>query len=157
MRKPKGFSLIELLIVVAIILVLAAIVVPALTRSRMAANEASAVSSVKQINTAQIAYSATYPVLGYADLLSKLGPGNPPTANAADLLDGVIGCPAQPCQKSGYSFTIVGAVGVPISNFRVTATPVTPGSTGLRGFCSNQLSEMTFSADGTANCTTVLQ
>src|SRR3954469_2504069 len=73
MRKQKGFSLIELLIVVAIILIIAAIAIPNLLRSRMAANEASAVRSVRTIHTAEISYNAAYPDQGFADTLTKIG------------------------------------------------------------------------------------
>jgi type IV pilus assembly protein PilA len=158
MSKQRGFSLIELLIVVAVILVIAAIAIPNFLRSRIAANEASAVNSVKNINTAQIAYAASYPNVGYADNLSKLGPATPPTQNRADLLDSVLGCAAQPCQKAGYSFTIVDVTGAPaVTNFRVTAVPITRGTTGERGFCSNQLSEMTVDPAGGVACTIPLQ
>src|SRR5438094_8975810 len=76
MPKQKRFSLIELLIVVAIILIIAAIAIPNLLRARIAANEASAVSSLRTINTAEVTYSTTYPTVGYAATLAALGPAN---------------------------------------------------------------------------------
>ncbi|MGH9670434.1 MAG: prepilin-type N-terminal cleavage/methylation domain-containing protein [Terriglobales bacterium] len=160
MRKQRGFSLIELLIVVAIILILAAIAIPNLLRSRMSANEASAVASLRTINTAETTYIINYPQLGYADTLLKLSlpvGGAPVSSAAAGLLDWVLGCPAQPCRKSGYDFAIINTAGMPIFTYDLTAVPASVGQTGVRGFCSDKLSIVRADLTGGTNCTTNLQ
>src|SRR5207302_6143781 len=87
-NRQKGFSLIELLIVVAIILIIAAIAIPNLLRSKMAANEASAVGSLRSLHTACITYSTTYG--SYPTALANLGPGSPATSTTADLIEIVL-------------------------------------------------------------------
>lgn len=160
MRKQKGFSLIELLIVVAIILILAAIAIPNLMKSRISANEASAVASLRTINTAETSYIISYPNLGYADTLLKLSTpvgSTPVSSNAAGLLDWVLGCAAQPCRKSGYDFAIVNTAGTPVNTYGLTAVPGIYGQTGFRGFCSDQLSIVRFDQAGGTNCTQPIQ
>src|SRR5438270_13929942 len=104
--KEKGFSLIELLIVVAIILIIAAIAIPNLLRSKMAANEASAVASLRTINTSSVAYSTTYGA--YPTNLTNLGPASgAPSSTTADLVDSVLASGT----KSGYTITYVGVAG----------------------------------------------
>ncbi len=160
MRRYKGFSLIELLIVVAVILIIAAIAIPNLLRSRISANEASAVSSMRQINTAQTAYSIAYPTLGFADNLAKLGDppvGTPASPANAGMLDWVLGCTTQPCRKAGYDFAITAVPGPPIVTYSVTGVPAAAGQTGVRGFCSDQLTNITIDLAGGSVCTVALQ
>jgi len=135
-RKQKGFSLIELLIVVAIILIIAAIAIPNLLRARISANEASAVYSLKTLNTAQISYNSTYPNVGYAATLSALAGTNcsPPTSAGACLIDSQMASGV----KSGYSFVLSGTGStVPVSTYQFRADPLTPNQTGVRFFCTS--------------------
>jgi hypothetical protein len=140
--------------------VLMAIAIPSLLRSRMSANEASAISSMRTIVTAQTGYALTYPTVGYASDLSKLSTpagGAPADQNAAGYLDSVLGCAAQPCTKAGYSFSIVNVAGTPVSAYEVVSVPVTPGQSGVRGFCSDQASRFTYDPAGTSACSLPLK
>ncbi|MFY9644575.1 MAG: prepilin-type N-terminal cleavage/methylation domain-containing protein [Terriglobales bacterium] len=134
MRRNAGFSLIELLIVVAIILIIAAIAVPSFLRSRIAANESAAVASVRAVNTAQISYNSTYPSVGYASTLSALSGTSctPPTSTSACLIDTVLAGG----QRSGYSFTLSNVTGSPNSTYNIIASPILWNYSGMHYFCS---------------------
>jgi type IV pilus assembly protein PilA len=137
-RKQKGFSLIELLVVVTIILVIAAVAIPNLIRSRMSANEASAVASMRTVLTSEIVYSATYTVGFAANLTSLSDGGTPsncvppaiPSSSSACLLDSSVATGT----KSGYIFTYLPAAGGSgTASFKLNADPLTLGS-GQRHF-----------------------
>ncbi len=148
-KNQKGFSLIELLIVVAIILIIAAIAIPNLLRSRMAANEASAVGSLRTLNTAAVTYSSTYPSVGYPGTLAALAPpagGGTASSSAADLVDSVLGAGT----KSGYGFTWTAGAGTPSTGYSVTANAVAQNTSGTRGFFTDQSGVIRYAAAANA-------
>ena len=129
--KPRGFSLIELLIVITIILIIAAIAMPKLTSARMFAYEMAGIRTLHTVNTAQTQYFSTYG--RYAVSLTELGPptgGAATTASAADLITGDLALGT----KSGYKFTMVGSP----QGYTVNAEPAVYNTTGKRTFFTDQ-------------------
>jgi type IV pilus assembly protein PilA len=157
MKNEKGFSLIELLIVVGIILIISAIAVPSFLRSRMRANEASAVASIRQLDTAAVTYSIAYPDAGYPATLNLLGGANPCSASPASacLIDDNLAQGA----KSGYAFVWVGDGATPSVSYTITGTPATPGSSGQSMYCSDQTAVIHVDPSGAActNASPVIQ
>ena len=151
-RHQKGFSLIELLIVVAIILLIAAIAIPNLMAARMSANESSASGSIRTINTAEISYALNYPDAGFT-ALSTLGgasPCTPDEVTGACFIDNVL---AQG-SKEGYTFTVT--PGTPVNGANTTYTtladPSSLNNTGTRSFCSDQTGVIYYLSNATG-CT----
>jgi len=142
MRSTKGFSLIELLIVVAIILIIAAIAIPSLLQARLAANEASAVGSIKALQNAEVIYYNTYPTVGYAASIATLGGPSPctPSSTTACLIDNLLATStAGSTGKSGFVFAVTGSMsgGTTYNDVYVNAgSPLLTHSTGNHDYCS---------------------
>jgi prepilin-type N-terminal cleavage/methylation domain-containing protein len=149
-QEQRGFSLIELLIVVAIILVIAAIAIPSFMHARMSANESSAAASLRAINTAELTYATTYPTVGYTALPS-LGGAQPctPAAATACILDDFLATNGGGLGKDGYSFTLQTAAS--LTGYGTLAAPLTLNQSGTRTFCSDQTSVIYYNV-GASTC-----
>ncbi len=154
---PNGFTLMELLIVIAIILILMLMAIPTVGHLKKTANETSAINSMQVITKAELSYSNTYPMNGYACTLTALG-GDPnsgaPSATSSQILQQDL----TSGYKSGYIFNVsckekVTVNGVDRYNgYTVTAIPQTVGKTGDRGFCESDTGTITFDPAGATSC-----
>jgi type IV pilus assembly protein PilA len=149
-KRQRGFSLVAVVVLVAILLVLAVIIIPNLLHSNLSANEESAVDSLRKLNAACASYSMLYS--GYPKRLADLGPGNPPSSASAGLIDSALAGGT----RDGYVFTYsAGATGVSgnVLGYSVTATPVTPGRSGRRRFFTDQSGVIRANMAGNAGAT----
>jgi len=160
--SPNGFTLMELLIVIAIILILMLMAIPTISSLTKKGNETSAINSVQTVTKAEIQYQSSYPANGFACSLPALGGdpnAGPPTPAAAQILQGDLTSGF----KSGYKFTITCSDKVTINGtdrsngYTITAVPQTLGKTGDRGFCSDQFGAIKYDPVGGTNCTQNLQ
>jgi len=157
-RKQKGFSLIELLIVVAIILIIAAIAIPNLLRAKMAANESSSVGSLRSINTANVSYASNYPSIGFAPAMANLGGVSPCTvavpATACLIDDTLATAITAGTAKSGYFFTYAATASAGLNTaYTNLGTPSNQGVTGQRNFFTDESGVIRYGLTGAATIT----
>jgi len=151
MRGNRGFSLIELLIVVAIILIIAAMAVPSYLHSKIMANEASAVASLRTLNTAQISYNSAYPTVGFASSMSDLAGTSctPPSSSSACLIDTLLAGGT----KNGYTFAISNVTGTPAAaTYTFKANPTLVNNSGDHYFCTFQDAIVRVSSSTISTC-----
>jgi type IV pilus assembly protein PilA len=159
--QPNGFTLMELLIVIAIILILMLMAIPTIGSLKKSANRTSAIQSIRAIQQAEMQYESTYPANGYTCTLAALG-GDPSAGAASPTAAQILQGDLTSGFKSGYIFTITCKDKVTVNStdrynsYAVTGVPQTVGKTGDRGFCSDQVGTIKFDPAGGTNCTQTL-
>ncbi len=161
--QDEGFTLVELLIVMSVMLILMVLIIPNAMKMIRSANQTSAIQTLRAIGGAEVQYSSAYPANGFSCTLAALGgaPGAaPPTAQLAQVLDPTL---ASTGNKSGYTFSISNCTKVTVNNqdmftgYQVTAVPNKVGNTGDRGFCMDENQIIKFDPAGGTNCTQPVQ
>ena len=161
-NSEEGFTLVELLIVMSVILILMTLAIPQLSKIRKKANETSAIQSVRAIAQAQTMYSSNFPANGFACQLGALG-GDPNSGNASPTAAHLLPPDLASGQKAGYTFAITNCTKVTINNqdqytsYEITAVPQSVGKTGDRGFCSDENNQIRFDPAGGTACTQSVQ
>ena len=162
-RNPAaGFTLVELLIVMSVILILMTLAIPATQAVIRHGNETSAINSVRVLVSSENTYNSTYPAHGFTCSLQALGgrPGaDPPTPESAQMIADDLASG----HKAGYTFTIDKCVKTTVNNidqvgsYEITAVPTSPGHSGTRGFCTDENGLIRFDPKGGTNCAELLQ
>jgi type IV pilus assembly protein PilA len=161
-KNESGFTLVELLIVMSVILILMTLAIPAMQSVVRRGNETSAIASLRDLNTQEGQYASTYPQHGFACTLAALGGKQgtgAPTPEAAQLINEDLASG----NKSGYTFTITGCSKQTINNvdqynsYQIFAVPNSVGHSGNRGFCTDENAQIRYDPKGGTNCTELLQ
>ncbi len=161
-RHESGFTLVELLIVMSVILILLTLAIPAMQSVIRRGNETSAITSLRMLNEMEGQYNSTYPQHGFACSLTALGGkigSGPPTAESAQLIPDDLASG----HKAGYTFTVSNCAKTTINNvdqynsYQITAVPNSVGHSGNRGFCTDENGEIRYDPKGGTNCTELLQ
>ena len=161
-HPESGFTLVELLIVMSVILILMTLAIPAMQSVVRRGNETSAIASLRMLNEMEGQYNSTYPQHGFACSLTALGGkigSGPPTPESAQLIAEDLASG----NKSGYTFTITGCNKTTVNNidqynsYQVNAVPTSIGHSGNRGFCTDENAQIRYDPKGSTNCTDLLQ